>query len=111
MINNIAKSTIKLELKVIGEITLLKPKINNKLKMLDPITLPITKSTSPFRTALTEVTNSGREVPIETIVKPTNVSDIPNAKASDLALSTTKSPPKTIAAIPTTIKTIAIGKL
>ena len=49
------------------------PKMKTILKMLEPTTFPSANSLSPFRAATSEVTNSGREVPIATIVKPINV--------------------------------------
>ena len=50
------------------------PNINNILNILDPRTFPIAISFSPFVAAIIEVTNSGRDVPIATIVNPTNFS-------------------------------------
>ena len=85
-------------------IALLAPSTNKILKMFEPITLPITNWFSPFLKAVSDVTSSGQEVPIATMVKPTNVSLIPKASAIDEALSTTKSPPRIIPARPTTIK-------
>lgn len=73
------------------------------LNKLEPTTLPRARPLSPFREAVTDVTSSGREVPIATIVKPINVSLRPNAAAIEQALSTTRSPPKIIPIKPITI--------
>ena len=77
-----------------------RPRINIILKMLEPTTFPRARPLSPFLEAVTEVTSSGREVPIATMVKPINVSLRPNAVAMAQALSTTRSPPKMIPARP-----------
>lgn len=62
----------------IGVITDDKPSTNKMLNMFEPITLPIAISLSPFLAATIEVTSSGRDVPIATIVRPIRLSDIPN---------------------------------
>ena len=100
-INPISKSIFGFT--VIGLIALLAPKTNKILKRFEPITFPIINSVSPFFKAVIDVTSSGQEVPIATIVKPTNVSLIPKAIAIYEALSTTKSAPIAIPAIPPTI--------
>ena len=88
VINTIKQiSTSIFELKVIGLIVLLNPSMNNKLKMFEPITLPITNWFSSFLRAVKDVTSSGSEVPTATMVKPTNVSLIPTAIAIDSNLS------------------------
>ena len=51
------------------------PSTQKMLKTLEPITFPMAKSVFPFRTATTAVANSGNEVPIATIVNPTNDSE------------------------------------
>ena len=58
---------------VIGEMSALKPRINTMLKMFEPIALPSARSLSPFFAATIEVTSSGRDVPIATMVIPTRV--------------------------------------
>ena len=98
-----------LELNGIALIELLAPSTNKILKMFEPITLPITIWFSPFFKAVSEVTSSGKEVPIATIVKPTNVSLIPSAIAISEALFTTKSPPRIMPARPMRIKSILFG--
>ena len=92
-------------------IALLAPSTNRILKMFDPITLPITSWFSPFLKAVIDVTSSGKDVPIATIVKPTNVSLIPSAIAIAEALSTTKSPPIMIPARPMIINMILFGSV
>ena len=47
------------------------------LKMLEPTTLPMARSFSPFLDATMEVTSSGRDVPNATTVRPISVSDRP----------------------------------
>ena len=71
-----------------------RPRINMILKMFDPTTFPRARPLSPFLEAVTEVTSSGREVPMATIVNPIKVSLRPKAAAMAQALSTTRSPPK-----------------
>ena len=63
------------------------------LKMLEPTTLPMARSFSPFLDATMEVTSSGRDVPNATTVRPISVSDRPKLAAISEALSTTKLPP------------------
>ena len=99
-----------LESKGIALIALLAPNTNKMLKMFDPMTLPIINSFSPFFKAVSEVTSSGKEVPIATMVKPTNVSLIPRAIAIAEALSTTKSPPRMIPISPIKIKIMLFGR-
>ena len=53
-----------------GEITADIPKINKMLKIFEPIALPKAKPGSFLIVATTEVTSSGNDVPIATIVKP-----------------------------------------
>ena len=55
-----------------GLITADKPRTNIILKILLPIRLPKAISASPFIAADTDVVNSGRDVPIATIVNPTS---------------------------------------
>ena len=80
------------------------PKTSNMLNIFDPITFPIAISVSPFFIATIEVTNSGNDVPIATIDKPTKFALIPNKVAMEVAESTTISPPITIPKIPITLK-------
>lgn len=63
---------------VIGEIVEDVPRMRRMLKIFDPITFPIAISVSFFIAAAILVTNSGKEVPIATIVRPTKFSLIPN---------------------------------
>ena len=109
--NNMNRTSMSiLESRGIALIALLAPSTNKILKMFEPITFPIINWFSPFFKAVSEVTNSGKEVPIATIVKPTNVSLIPKAIAIDEALSTTKSPPITIPASPIKMKIMQTWK-
>ena len=65
-------------------------------------------SDSFLNAATTLVTNSGNEVPMDTIVKPTNHSDIPNFKAMSLAAFVTKTPPATIPIKPSNVMISAL---
>lgn len=96
------KSTIIFEFTGIGVMVLLKPSTNKILNMFDPITFPITNWFSSLFRAVSEVTSSGSDVPIATIVKPTNVSLIPHAIAIYDDEFTTSWAPRIIAASPTT---------
>ena len=70
------------------------------LKMHEPSTFPMTIPFSPFLRAVTEVTSSGRDVPMATTVRPIRASLKPKNDASALAPSTTKSDPMITPAIP-----------
>ena len=59
------------------------PRISSWLSKLLPITLPIARSVLPFNAAIIEVTSSGREVPVATIVRPIIISFTPNRVAKD----------------------------
>ena len=86
------------------------PKINSMLNMLEPTTLPIASPLSPFFAATIDVTSSGREVPIATIVSATSRWLMPKLTAILLALSTTNCPPNITAAKPPMINsTLIIG--
>lgn len=61
-----------------GEIADDAPSTNNILKMLLPTILPKAISLSFLYAAVTEVISSGKDVPIATMVRPTNVSLIPS---------------------------------
>ena len=76
------------------------PRTIRKLNTFDPIALPSAIPISFFLAATTDVTNSGNEVPLETIVSPTNVWLIPSSIAILLAELTVRSPPIAIAAPP-----------
>ena len=65
----------------IGTITLLIPKMNKMLNILDPSTFPITIPWSPFLSAVIEVTSYGNDVPIATIVSPISAWLNPNNEA------------------------------
>ena len=87
--------------------------MNRRLKILEPITFPIAIPVSPFLAATADVTSSGRDVPIATIVSPISVSVIPAALAISFALFTTTCPPAIISTSPITIynKHFHIGSL
>ena len=100
------KSTKTFSFISIGKIVADIPNTNKILKIFDPNTLPKAISFSPFLAATKEVTSSGKEVPIATIVNPTNASDIPNCLAIKEELLTTQLPPKITPAKPITTKII-----
>ncbi len=58
------------------------PRIKKTLKMLEPTMLPTARSKLFFLAAITEVANSGREVPAETMVKAMILSAMPKLSAS-----------------------------
>ena len=79
------------------------------LKILDPTAFPTAISTSSFLAATMDVTSSGSDVPIETMVSPTSVWLIPSSMAIRLAVSTVRSPPAAMAIAPPAIKRILFG--
>ena len=79
------------------------PKINKMLKRLEPTALPKAIPDSCFLAAVIDVTSSGSEVPMATMVRPIKVSLSPKLLAIMEALSTTKLPPQIIAAKPIAI--------
>jgi len=56
------------------------PRIRSWLSKLLPITFPIARSVLPLNAAIIEVTNSGKDVPVATIVNPMIISFIPVSK-------------------------------
>lgn len=66
-----------LSLTAIGVIAEDAPRTNRMLKILLPTMFPKAISLSFFNAAEIDVTNSGKEVPIAIIVRPTNVSLMP----------------------------------
>ena len=84
----------------IGEIVAEAPSTNKMLNILEPITFPNAIEDSPFIAAIIEVTNSGSEVPIDTIVRPISWSLTPKSDAIVEALDTTIFPPNIISMIP-----------
>ena len=66
----IAESIKKFAANGTGIINAVVPITNKMLKMLLPTTLPIAMSAFPFLAAITEVNNSGNDVPRATIVSP-----------------------------------------
>ena len=73
MILNTKSTEISIMFSVINSIGLMAPVIPitiNILNILEPIAFPSAISTSFFLAATTDVTSSGREVPIATMVNP-----------------------------------------
>ena len=70
------QSITKLLANVTGIINAEIPTTKIILKMLLPTIFPIAISAFPFIAAITEVNNSGRDVPIDTIVNPITISGI-----------------------------------
>ena len=85
------------------------PSTIRMLNTFEPIAFPSAISTSSFLAATIEVTSSGRDVPIETIVSPISVWLIPRSPAILAAASTVISPPTAMAAAPPTMKRILSG--
>ena len=92
----------------IGVIVVVKPTMNSMLNIQLPTALPIAIPVFLLYAAVTLVISSGRDVPIDTIVNPTNVSDIPRLKAISFEASTTKSLPISMKAKPTIINNTII---
>ena len=76
-----------------GVIVPLTPRIIRMLKMLLPMAFPTAIPALFLKAATTLVANSGKLVPIATIVKPTRLSLIPIRNAMLDALSTKRLPP------------------
>lgn len=85
------------------------PNTIHMLKILLPIILPTKISCSFFRDDIIVVTSSGSDVPIAIIVSDIILSVTPIFLAILVALSTTKSLPRTIAIRPNTVNNMAIG--
>lgn len=82
------------------------PNIKNEFNIHEPIKFPTAKSPSFFITAIIDVINSGKAVPIATIVKPITLSEIPYFIAISVDSFTTISPPNFNATTPNIIKII-----
>ena len=82
---------------------------NKILKILLPTIFPMAIPAFPFLAAVTDVTSSGSDVPIKTIVSPISVWLIPRSLAILEAASTVISPPTAIAAAPPIINRILSG--
>lgn len=98
--NNIMQSIMDSLSTFKGEIAADIPRINNMLNILEPIALPSARPLSPFLVATIDVTSSGREVPIATIVSPIKFWLTPKLAAMMQALSTTRLPPNITAIRP-----------
>ena len=66
---------------LIGDIIREMPKIRPIFAIFDPIIFPRINPVAPLLTAEIDVNNSGADVAVETIVKPTTTLGIPNAFA------------------------------
>lgn len=82
------------------------PNIKNEFNIHEPIKFPTAKFPSFLITAIIDVTNSGKAVPIATIVNPITLSEIPYFIAISVVSFTTTFPPLFNAIIPTIIKSI-----
>lgn len=79
-----------------GKIRLVRPKMPNMLKMLEPMTLPIATSELPCIAPITLTTNSGNDVPMPTINAPIAKSETLYRLAMDTEPDTNKSAPNII---------------
>ncbi len=87
------------------------PSTKNTLKIFDPMILPIAILVLDLRTAVTDVTSSGNEVPTARIVSQTSFSDRHRDFARKRRLSTVSLPPSTSPASPAINSTTAILRL
>ena len=108
LIRRIIQSIIDSERIWSGEITADVPRIKRILNIFEPIAFPRASALSPFRVATMEVTSSGSDVPIATIVRPIKFWLTPKDTAIWLALCTTRLPPRMTAASPPMIKIRAL---
>ena len=108
LIRRIIQSIIDSERIWSGEITADVPRIKRILNIFEPIAFPRASALSPFRVATMEVTSSGSDVPIATIVRPIKFWLTPKDTAIWLALFTTRLPPRMTAASPPMIKIRAL---
>ena len=69
------------------------PNIKNVLKMFEPTTFPMAISAFFLRAAMIDVANSGKEVPMETMVNPMILSEISRYWAMNTAPFTNIRPP------------------
>ena len=83
-----------LSLKIFKSVTIdVNPITASILKILDPIIFPIEISSSDLYMATSEVTSSGKLVPIATKVRPITLSDTPKYSAKYIELLTNNSDP------------------
>ncbi len=94
-----------------GEIVPPTPKINNKLKILEPIIFPITRSVLFFKLAEIEVTSSGSEVPSAMANREIIVFGIDNSSAKYTVDSMTHFPPSGNKIMPRVVNIRAFRKL
>ena len=114
IISNTATPTIHIisELITLGETSsgfriAVMPRIENTLKILEPMMLPMEMSISFLMEAAREVANSGTLVPKATTVRPITKGEILNVAASRAAPRTSNSPPKTSTIRPAMISAYA----
>ncbi|MNG01939.1 hypothetical protein D3C84_849410 [compost metagenome] len=75
-----------------GAISAVTPSTPSRLNRLLPITLPTAISRSPRSAAINEVANSGRDVPMATMVRPMIRSDNPRSVATSTAAPSSRCP-------------------
>ena len=85
------------------------PRIRNVLKIFDPTTFPIARSTFFFLAAIRDVASSGREVPIDKIVMAMIRWETPRFSAMCTAPLTKRRPPRMSPVRPSRIKTMDFG--
>ena len=107
--NRNISSKLNIGRKFKGLIAAPKPMIRKRLRIQDPIKLPIASPSVPFRVAVIEVINSGSAVPMPTIVRPMTLSGIPICCPISVALSTAKSAPNLRAINPKTMNRSDFG--
>ena len=90
----------------IGVIDAVNPVTNKMLNMLLPTMLPMARPVFPLRAAVTDVTNSGRDVPKATMVSAIMRWLTPRSSAISLAPYTMHLLPKTIIARPRMVQKI-----
>ena len=87
LINKIPQSIIDSFSTCSGERMAENPRINKMLNRLEPIAFPSARPLSPFLVATMEVTSSGREVPIATMVSPITMGGMRKRLATEAAPS------------------------
>ena len=89
---------------------MLTPDTKTMLKRFAPIMLPSDRELWPLISDVTAVTNSGKDVPRATIVRPIIASLMPKNLAITVALSTSKRAPTAINTAPTAIIIISLTR-
>ena len=83
-----------------GRIIALTARIRPTLARFEPMTFPSASPLAPLAEATTATTNSGADVPSETIVRPSTTGGTPNLVASRTAPRTSHSAPKKMTPTP-----------